>query len=88
MSFTFYWHDYETFGVDPRADRPAQFAGLRTDAELNPVEPPLELYCRLSPDYLPHPEACALTGIGPATAKHAENSAPQRNVAKLLRVVV
>ena len=67
MSFTFYWHDYETFGVDPRADRPAQFAGLRTDAELNPVEPPLELYCRLSPDYLPHPEACALTGIGPAT---------------------
>ena len=24
---TFYWYDYETFGVDPRKDRPAQFAG-------------------------------------------------------------
>jgi exodeoxyribonuclease-1 len=67
MGFTFYWHDYETFGVDPRADRPAQFAGLRTDEDLNPVEAPLEVWCRLSPDYLPHPEACLLTGIGPAT---------------------
>jgi len=66
MSPTFYWHDYETFGVDPRADRPAQFAGLRTDTELVPVEEPLEVWCRLSPDYLPHPEACLLTGIGPA----------------------
>ena len=26
---TFYWYDYETFGVDPRKDRPAQFAGRR-----------------------------------------------------------
>jgi exodeoxyribonuclease-1 len=67
MGFTFYWHDYETFGVDPRADRPAQFAGLRTDEDLNPLEEPLEVWCRLSPDYLPHPEACLLTGIGPAT---------------------
>jgi len=66
MEPTFYWHDYETFGVDPRADRPAQFAGLRTDLDLNPVEEPLEVWCRLSPDYLPHPEACMLTGIGPA----------------------
>jgi len=67
MAATFYWHDYETFGVDPRADRPAQFAGQRTDPDLNPVGEPLELWCRLSPDYLPHPEACGLTGIGPAT---------------------
>jgi exodeoxyribonuclease-1 len=69
MSFSFYWHDYETFGVDPRADRPAQFAGQRTDAELNLVGEPLELWCRLSPDYLPNPEACGLTGIGPATVQ-------------------
>jgi len=67
MAASFYWHDYETFGVDARADRPAQFAGQRTDLELNPVGEPLELWCRLSPDYLPHPEACGLTGIGPAT---------------------
>ena len=30
---SFFWHDYETFGVLPRRDRPAQFAGLRTDAD-------------------------------------------------------
>ena len=37
---TFYWHDYETFGRVPRRDRPAQFAGLRTDAELNEIGAP------------------------------------------------
>lgn len=64
-TFTFFWHDYETFGVDPRRDRPAQFAGVRTDAELNPVGEPVTLYCRPSADYLPHPQACLLTGITP-----------------------
>ena len=34
---TFYWHDYETFGRVPRHDRPAQFAGVRTDAQLNEI---------------------------------------------------
>ena len=67
MAFSFYWHDYETFGVDPRADRPAQFAGLRTDADLQVLGEPLEVWCRLTPEYLPHPEACLLTGIGPGT---------------------
>jgi len=33
---SFLWHDYETFGADPRRDRPAQFAALRTDADLKP----------------------------------------------------
>ena len=69
MASTFYWHDYETFGVDPRLDRPAQFAGQRTDLDLEPVGEPLEIWCRLSPDYLPQPEACALTGVGPAEAE-------------------
>ena len=69
MAFSFYWHDYETFGVDPRADRPSQFAGQRTDAELNLVGEPLELWCRLSPDYLPNPVACGLTGIGPGEVR-------------------
>jgi len=62
---TFLWHDYETFGVDPRRDRPAQFAGVRTDLELNEIDEPLTLYCRLADDYLPHPAACVLTGITP-----------------------
>jgi exodeoxyribonuclease-1 len=68
MTFTFYWHDYETWGADPRRDRPAQFAGLRTDAELNPVGEPLVIYCRPSDDLLPQPEACMVTGITPQLA--------------------
>src|SRR3954463_12668477 len=66
---TFYWHDYETFGRSPRRDRPAQFAGVRTDADLNEVEPPRMLYCRPAPDVLPDPESCLITGILP---QHAE----------------
>ena len=68
MALTFYWHDYETWGADPRRDRPSQFAGLRTDLELNPVGEPLVQYCRPSDDMLPQPEACMVTGITPQLA--------------------
>jgi exodeoxyribonuclease I len=63
--FSFYWHDYETFGRTPRRDRPSQFAGVRTDAALNEVGEPRMVYCQPAPDYLPEPEACLLTGILP-----------------------
>ena len=66
---TFFWHDYETFGRVPRRDRPAQFAGVRTDLQLNEVEAPLVLYNRPAPDSLPEPEACLLTGIVPQTCE-------------------
>ena len=62
---SFFWHDYETFGVDPRRSRPAQFAGVRTDAELNELGDPLMLYCRPAPDFLPDPDSCLITGITP-----------------------
>ena len=62
---TFLWHDYETFGAVPRRDRPAQFAAIRTDAELNEVGEPLMIYCKPAPDYLPSPESCLITGITP-----------------------
>ncbi len=62
---SFYWHDYETFGRVPRRDRPAQFAGVRTDADLNEIGEPLMQFCRPAPDFLPEPEACLLTGITP-----------------------
>jgi exodeoxyribonuclease-1 len=65
---SFYWHDYETFGADPSRDRPVQFAGLRTDAELNVVGEPLVIYSRPADDYLPHPQACLVTGISPQLA--------------------
>lgn len=68
QSPTFYWHDYETFGVDPQRDRPAQFAGIRTDLELNIIAEPLVTYCKPAADMLPHPEACLVTGITPQMA--------------------
>ncbi|MEA3276857.1 MAG: exodeoxyribonuclease I [Pseudomonadota bacterium] len=69
MTKTFYWHDYETWGADPRRDRAAQFAGLRTDEDLNPVGDPLVLFCRPADDLLPQPEACLITGITPQRAE-------------------
>ncbi len=67
-NLTYFWHDYETTGTDPARDRPLQFAGVRTDAELNIIGEPLMLYCRPSEDVLPHPMACLITGITPQTA--------------------
>ncbi|MDL2338883.1 MAG: exodeoxyribonuclease I [Pseudomonadota bacterium] len=73
--FSFFWHDYETFGVVPRRDRPAQFAGVRTDADLNEIDDPVTLYCQPAPDSLPDPESCLLTGITPQTC--AERGVPE-----------
>lgn len=65
LSHTFLWHDYETFGLNTRRDRPAQFAGIRTDAELNEIGEPLMIYCQPANDYLPDPASCLITGITP-----------------------
>ncbi len=43
QSHTFLWHDYETFGINPRVDRPSQFAAIRTDADLNIIGEPIML---------------------------------------------
>jgi exodeoxyribonuclease-1 len=66
MRETLYWHDYETTGTDPARDRPIQFAGVRTDMELNVLEETPVLYCRLSNDVLPDPAAVLVTGITPS----------------------
>ena len=62
---TFYWFDYETWGISPQWDRPAQFAGIRTDMDLNVLGEPNMFYCQLTPDYLPDPGACVVTGLTP-----------------------
>ena len=62
---TFLWHDYETFGAVPRRDRPAQFAAIRTDADLNELGEPTMLFCQPAPDFLPDPQSCLITGIAP-----------------------
>jgi exodeoxyribonuclease-1 len=66
---TFFWHDYETSGADPRRDRPLQFAGIRTTLDLEPVGEPLMLYCKPASDSLPHPQAAMITGITPQQAE-------------------
>ena len=63
-----YWHDYETFGANPSQDRPAQFAGIRTDLDLNIISDPLMIYCKPADDMLPAPQACLITGITPQEA--------------------
>jgi exodeoxyribonuclease-1 len=65
---TLYWHDYETWGEVPAQDRPSQFAGVRTDENLNVIGEPLMIYCQPAPDSLPKPEACLITGLSPQVA--------------------
>ena len=65
---TILWHDYETWGVSPKFDKPSQFAGIRTDLDLNIIGEPEMFYCQPPQDYLPQPEACLVTGITPQKA--------------------
>ncbi|MDU2563225.1 MAG: exonuclease domain-containing protein, partial [Haemophilus parainfluenzae] len=64
-NFSFFIYDYESFGINPASDRPAQFAGIRTDADFNIIGEPVMLYCKQTNDYLPAPEAVMVTGITP-----------------------
>ena len=68
MTDTIFWHDYETWGVDPRRDRAAQFAGIRTNLDLEVVGEPVMFYCKPTTDFLPHPDAVRVTGIAPQLA--------------------
>ncbi len=68
MTDTIFWHDYETWGVDPRRDRAAQFAGIRTNLDLEVIGEPVMFYCKPTTDFLPHPDAVRVTGIAPQLA--------------------
>ncbi len=74
---TIFWHDYETSGTSPALDRPMQFAGIRTDEDLNIIGEPVTLYCKPSREILPHPEACLITGITPQLADEKGLSEPE-----------
>ena len=81
-SASFLWHDFETFGADPRRDRPAQFAALRTSEDLEPIDEPCVVYCQPADDVLPHPMACLITGITPQLAR--ERGLPENRFAELI----
>jgi exodeoxyribonuclease-1 len=68
MPDSFLFYDLETFGADPRTSRIAQFAAIRTDAELNEVEEPVSFFVKPADDLLPSPGATLVTGITPQHA--------------------
>ncbi len=65
MAQSFFFYDLETSGLDPRQSRIMQFAGIRTDMELNTVGEPYNILVKLSDDTIPSPEALMVTGISP-----------------------
>ena len=75
--FSFFIYDYESFGVNPATDRPAQFGGIRTDADFNIIGEPIVLYCKQTNDYLPAPEAVLVTGITPQECNEKGLSEPE-----------
>ncbi len=62
---TLLFHDYETWGVNPKLDFPVQFAAIRTDEHLDIIGEPINFYCQIANDYLPNPHAALVTGITP-----------------------
>ena len=69
MAASFLFYDLETFGSDPRRTRIAQFAAIRTDAELNPIDEPISFFVQPADDLLPSPAATLVTGITPQQAR-------------------
>ncbi|HQO67128.1 MAG TPA: exodeoxyribonuclease I, partial [Spirochaetales bacterium] len=83
MAASILWYDLETFGLDPKHDRIAQFAGLRTNDELEPISDRLVLYERIAPDYLPSPYSCLVHRISPR--RTLEEGIPEYEFAKAIR---
>lgn len=62
---TFYFYDLETTGISARDGRIMQFAGQRTDMDLQPIGEPHNILVKITPDILPDPEAILITKITP-----------------------
>lgn len=69
MSQTFLFYDLETSGLNPRSDRIMQFAGQRTDMNLNKIGEPINILVKLNDDTLPSPDAVMVTGITPQSTQ-------------------
>ncbi|QJC36229.1 exodeoxyribonuclease I [Enterobacteriaceae endosymbiont of Donacia cincticornis] len=65
LKFNFLFYDYETFGLNPKKDRIAQFACIRTDINFNIIHKPTVLYCKIPNDYLPDPQSIIIHNIDP-----------------------
>lgn len=69
MGASFFFYDLETSGTDSKRDRIMQFAGQRTDMNLNPIGEPVNILVTLRDDVLPDPGAIMVTGITPQQTK-------------------
>jgi exodeoxyribonuclease I len=65
MAASFFFYDLETSGFSARDARIMQFAGQRTDSQLQLIGEPVNVLIKLTPDVLPDPDAVILTGITP-----------------------
>ena len=66
---TFFFYDLETSGVEFDTQRIMQFAGIRTNINLEPIGEPVNILVKLADDILPSPIAIAITGITPQQTK-------------------
>ena len=82
MAKTFFFYDLETSGLSAREDRVMQFAGQRTDMNLEPVGEPYNILVTLNDDTLPSPDALMVTGISPQ--KTVEEGYSEAEFAKML----
>ena len=65
---TFYFYDLETSSGTPRSGRIMQFAGQRTNEDMEPIGKPDNILVKLSDDFLPEPDAVLVHGITPQKA--------------------
>lgn len=65
MAASFFFYDLETTGINTRNGRIMQFAGQRTDMDLSPIDDPVNVLIKITPDVLPEPDAIMVTGITP-----------------------
>lgn len=82
MVQTFFFYDLETSGLNPRQDRIMQFAGQRTDVNLQPIGEPYNILVALNDDTLPSPDALMVTGITPQ--KTVEEGYTEAQFARML----
>ncbi|MEX2321902.1 MAG: exodeoxyribonuclease I [Saccharospirillum sp.] len=61
----FLWYDYETWGINPARDGIAQFAAVKTDADLNIIGEPMDWKCKPLPDAVIDPASVMITGLMP-----------------------
>jgi len=59
------FYDTETIGIDKHFDQILQFAAIKTDDDLNPIET-FNIRCRLLPHVVPSPKALLANGVSVA----------------------